>query len=175
MELQFIQDNPNGIGSSDRHLIRSHVMQGKNALLFSDLCLTTFPQELDSKSKSLMHRWFFDISDVLFPPQFCAKFDIVKSVWVNCILADEAYFHCTLAISAPYVDFYRRKPGVSTKNLHYISQAYALVQHDNKLVPYTLLHLFALLIGNPSGHPILLDRTSGKKLAVPLLANHQPM
>lgn len=33
---------------------------------------------------------FFDISDELFPPQFCYKFDIIKSIWVNCILQDEA-------------------------------------------------------------------------------------
>jgi hypothetical protein len=70
---------------------------------------------------------FFDISDTLFPPQFCTKFDIVKSLWVNYVLADEAYFHCTLAISASYVDFYERKPGVSLQSLHHISRAYALV------------------------------------------------
>lgn len=33
---------------------------------------------------------FFDISDALFPPQFCSKFDMIKSIWVNYILADEA-------------------------------------------------------------------------------------
>lgn len=33
---------------------------------------------------------FFDISDELFPPQFCYKFDIIKSIWVNCVLQDEA-------------------------------------------------------------------------------------
>ncbi|KAG5292241.1 hypothetical protein I7I48_04276 [Histoplasma ohiense] len=26
---------------------------------------------------------FFDISDALFPPQFCTKFDIIRSIWVN--------------------------------------------------------------------------------------------
>ena len=36
-------------------------------------------------------------------------------------------FHCTLAISASYVDFFERKPGISSKTLHHISQAYALV------------------------------------------------
>jgi hypothetical protein len=36
-------------------------------------------------------------------------------------------FHCTLAISASYVDLFERKPGVSPKTLHHISQAYALV------------------------------------------------
>ncbi|PWY83801.1 hypothetical protein BO94DRAFT_586850 [Aspergillus sclerotioniger CBS 115572] len=158
MALQFIFQNPNGIGSSDRRIIRSHVMQGKNAgrprrstkkkldtevrrilydpkcayvmprqVLWGDLCLTSFPQELDSESTALMHRWFFDISDALFPPQFCTKFDIIKSIWVNFILADEAYFHSTLAISASYVDFFQRKPAISSKTLHHISQAYALV------------------------------------------------
>ncbi len=36
-------------------------------------------------------------------------------------------FHCTLAISASYVDFFERKPGISSKTLYHISQAYALV------------------------------------------------
>ena len=36
-------------------------------------------------------------------------------------------FHSTLAISASYVDFLRRKPAISSKTLHHISQAYALV------------------------------------------------
>ena len=36
-------------------------------------------------------------------------------------------FHCTLAISASYVDFFQRKPGISSKTLHHISQAYSLV------------------------------------------------
>ena len=36
-------------------------------------------------------------------------------------------FHCTLAVSASYVDFFQRKPGISTKTLHHISQAYSLV------------------------------------------------
>ncbi|PYI02928.1 hypothetical protein BO78DRAFT_323961 [Aspergillus sclerotiicarbonarius CBS 121057] len=157
MALQFIVQNPSGIGITDRRTIRSHVMRGKNAgkprqstkknvtevrrilyaprstsvmprqVFWSDLCLTSFPQELDSESTALMHRWFFDISDALFPPQFCTKFDIIKSIWVNCILADEAYFHSTLAISASYVDFFQRKSAISSKTLHHISQAYALV------------------------------------------------
>ncbi|KAL1878296.1 hypothetical protein Daus18300_002214, partial [Diaporthe australafricana] len=70
---------------------------------------------------------FFDISDELFPPQFCSKFDIIKSIWVNCILQDEAYFHSTLAISASYVNFWQRKPSVSPKTLHHIAKAYELV------------------------------------------------
>ncbi|KAL4867502.1 hypothetical protein BDV12DRAFT_120242 [Aspergillus spectabilis] len=160
MALQFIDHSPSGIGSFERRLIRSHVMQGKNKgkprrsikkqrnvaelkcalsapyviprqVFWGDLCLTSFPEQLDSESTALMHRWFFDISDVLFPPQFCTKFDIIKSTWVNCILADEAYFHSTLAISASYVDFVQRKPAISSKTLHHISQAYALV--NNKL------------------------------------------
>ncbi|KAI2793672.1 hypothetical protein POX_a00256 [Penicillium oxalicum] len=159
MALQFIDQSPSGIGISDRRLIRSHVMRGKNAgkqrqstkkqksiaelksflstsgsghvmlrqVLWGDLCLTSFPQELDSESTALLHRWFFDISDALFPPQFCTKFDIIKSIWVNYILADEAYFHSTLAISASYVDFRRRRSTISSKTLHHITQAYALV------------------------------------------------
>lgn len=142
MALQFIDQSPGRIGRSDRRIIRSHVMRGKNTgkqrrsttkhedpteskrpipgpgyvlprqVLWSDLCLTSFPRELDSESTGLMHRCmlpslfggsstslfvsdagvagFFDISDALFPPQFCTKFDIIKSIWVNCILADEA-------------------------------------------------------------------------------------
>ncbi|RYP63718.1 hypothetical protein DL771_009143 [Monosporascus sp. 5C6A] len=87
-------------------------------LLWNDLCLTSFPQQLDSESTKLMHRWFFDISDALFPPQFCSKFDILKSIWVNCILADEA---------SSYVDFFERRPGISSKTLCHISKAYELV------------------------------------------------
>ncbi|EER38496.1 conserved hypothetical protein [Histoplasma capsulatum H143] len=159
MPLQFIDQSPSGITSSDRRLIRSHVMRGKNTgkqrqsskkhgnvaelrrminaskpaytiqrpIYWGDLCITSFPKELDSESTALMHRWFFDISDALFPPQFCTKFDIIRSIWVNHILADEAYFHSTLAISASYVDFFQRKPTVSSKTLHHISEAYSLV------------------------------------------------
>ncbi|PYH90283.1 hypothetical protein BO71DRAFT_334799 [Aspergillus ellipticus CBS 707.79] len=159
MALRFIDQNPSGIANSDRRVIRSHVMRGKNAgkqrqstktqksvaelkrlsnasgagyvmprqVLWGDLSLTTFPQELDSKSMALIHRWFFDISDALFPPQFCTKFDIIKSIWVDFILADEAYFHSTLAICASYVGFFERKPAMSSKALHHLSQAYALV------------------------------------------------
>ena len=151
MTLQFIDQGTIGIGpsESDRRIIRSHVMRGKNAgrprqstrkqttivhvkrvlafprilgsgyskpgrqLLWNDLCLTSFPQQLDSESTKLMHRCmysvlflnpstnsfifayillsgFFDISDALFPPQFCSKFDMIKSIWVNYVLADEA-------------------------------------------------------------------------------------
>ncbi|RYP93165.1 hypothetical protein DL770_000739 [Monosporascus sp. CRB-9-2] len=43
---------------------------------------------------------------------------MVKSVWVNCVLADEA---------SSYVDFFERKPGISSKALYHISRAYALV------------------------------------------------
>ncbi|KAL8857280.1 MAG: hypothetical protein Q9178_006206 [Gyalolechia marmorata] len=52
---------------------------------------------------------------------------MVKSIWVDYVLADEAYFHCTLAISASYIDFFVRKPAISSKTLYHISQAYALV------------------------------------------------
>lgn len=151
MTLQFIDQSAVGLGpsESDRRIIRSHVMRGKNAgrprpsrrkqttkihvkraltssrilgsanfrpgrrLLWNDLCLTSFPQQLDSESTKLMHRCtysilpfnlstaplvfahiifsgFFDISDALFPPQFCSKFDMIKSIWVNYVLADEA-------------------------------------------------------------------------------------
>lgn len=88
MALQFINQNPGGLPISDRRIIRSHVMQGKNAgkkrpsnkkqaklvelrrrlnapgfgytiprqVLWGDLCLTSFPQELDSASMALLHR-----------------------------------------------------------------------------------------------------------------------
>lgn len=88
MVLQFIDQSSNGIGSSGRRIIRSHVMRGKNMgkqrrstkkqknvaelkrllgapgsgyvmprqVLWSDLCLISFPQELDSKSTALIHR-----------------------------------------------------------------------------------------------------------------------
>ena len=36
-------------------------------------------------------------------------------------------FHSTLAISASYVNFFERRPGISSKTLYHISQAYALV------------------------------------------------
>ncbi|KAF6786566.1 hypothetical protein CSOJ01_15406 [Colletotrichum sojae] len=149
--LVFIEQNAAGIGKSDRRALRSHVMRGKNAgiprpstrrqttivpikrqlkiprrVFWNDFCLTSFPQELDPDSTMLMHRWFLDISDTLFPPQFCHKFDILKSIWVNCILVDEAYFHSTLAVSASYVDF-ERNPTTSSKTLHHICQAYSLV------------------------------------------------
>lgn len=39
----------------------------------------------------------------------------------------DADFHSTLAISASYVDFFQRKPAISSKTLHHISQAYGLV------------------------------------------------
>ncbi|KAH8896040.1 hypothetical protein GQ53DRAFT_779328 [Thozetella sp. PMI_491] len=97
------------------------------SLLWSDLSLTSFPQQLDPESTKLMHRWFFDISDALFPPRFCSKFDILKSIWVDCILSDAAYFHSTLAISASYVDYFERKPRMSMVSLYHISQAYSLV------------------------------------------------
>ncbi|KAK1499633.1 hypothetical protein CTAM01_06827 [Colletotrichum tamarilloi] len=150
--LVFIEQSAAGIGKSDRRALRSHVMRGKNAgrprpstrkqtnnapikrqlkiprrVFWNDFCLTSFPQELDPDSTRLMHRWFLDISDALFPPQFCYKFDILKSIWVNCILVDEAYFHSTLAVSASYVDFFERKPTTSSKTLHHICQAYSLV------------------------------------------------
>ncbi|KAH0424039.1 hypothetical protein CcaCcLH18_11773 [Colletotrichum camelliae] len=150
--LVFIEQNAAGIGKFDRRALRSHVMRGKNAgrprpstrrqtnnvpikrqlkiprrVFWNDFCLTSFPQELDSDSTRLMHRWFLDISDTLFPPQFCYKFDILKSIWVNCILVDEAYFHSTLAVSASYVDFFERKSTTSSKTLHHICQAYSLV------------------------------------------------
>lgn len=59
-----------------------------------DVCLWTsrLPLFYYSDSVSL---GFFDISDELFPPQFCLKFDIIKSIWVNSILADEA---CELSL-----------------------------------------------------------------------------
>ncbi|KAK1570167.1 uncharacterized protein LY79DRAFT_527324 [Colletotrichum navitas] len=160
--LVFIEQNAAGVGESDRRALRSHVMRGKNAgrprpstrrrtsnvpirrqlkiprrVFWNDFCLTSFPQELDPDSTRLMHRWFLDISDALFPPQFCYKFDILKSIWVNCILVDEACkyklqltqsnFHSTLAVSASYVDFFERKPATSPRALHHVCQAYSLV------------------------------------------------
>lgn len=96
-----------------RHVLPSTaflIRRPRRQLFWNDLSLTTFPQELDAESTRLMHRcWylstlciyikeliyifksgFFDISDSLFPPQFCTKFDMVKSLWVNFVLADEA-------------------------------------------------------------------------------------
>lgn len=101
MTLQFIDQGAIGIGpsGSDRRIIRSHVMRGKNAgrprqstrkqttnfhvkrvltvprilgsgysipglgrkLLWNDLCLTSFPQQLDSESTKLMHRCQYNV------------------------------------------------------------------------------------------------------------------
>ncbi|KAK1957515.1 hypothetical protein LY78DRAFT_663549 [Colletotrichum sublineola] len=152
LSLVFVEQKSTGITTSDRRAIRCHVMRGKNAgrprpstrrratnvpikrqlmiprrVFWNDFCLTSFPQELDSDSTRLMHRWFHDISDTLFPPQFCYKFDILKSIWVNIMLVDKAYFHSTLAVSASYVDFFERKSITSPKTLHHICQAYSLV------------------------------------------------
>jgi len=99
MTLQFIHQGVLGIcpSESDRRIIRSHVMRGKNAgrprqstrkqttivrvkripafprilgsgyskpgrqLLWNDLCLTSFPQQLDSESIKLMHRCTYSV------------------------------------------------------------------------------------------------------------------
>ncbi|KAF5500262.1 hypothetical protein CGCS363_v006601 [Colletotrichum siamense] len=117
--LVFIEQNAAGIGKSDRRTLRSYVMRGKNA---------GRPRPSTRRQASgVPVKRFLDISDTLFPPQFCYKFDILKSIWVNCILVDEAYFHSTLAVSASYVDFFERKPTTSSKTLHHICQAYSLV------------------------------------------------
>ncbi len=100
MTLQFINQGVVGTApsESDRRIIRSHVMRGKNAgrprqsrrkqativhvkrvltstgivgpayskagrqLLWNDLCLTSFPQQLDSESTKLMHRCTYNVS-----------------------------------------------------------------------------------------------------------------
>ena len=99
MTLQFIDQSAIGIAPSrsDRRIIRSHVMRGKNAgrprqstrkqttivhvkhvltspgilgsgyarpgrqVLWNDLCLTSFPQQLDSESTKLIHRCTFSV------------------------------------------------------------------------------------------------------------------
>ena len=99
MTLQFIDHGTRGIGpsESDRRIIRSHVMRGKNVgrprqsrknqktivhvkrvldsprvlgseysrpgrqLLWNDLCLTSFPQQLDSESTKLLHRCTYSV------------------------------------------------------------------------------------------------------------------
>ncbi|KAK0734720.1 hypothetical protein B0T26DRAFT_737273 [Lasiosphaeria miniovina] len=166
MVLQFIDQGAAGIGLSERRLIRSHVMKGRNAgrprqsskkqtgvvhirrilpmnpppgvlmppctrpLSWNDLTFATFPGELDGESRRLMHAWFYDISDSLFPSQFCDKFDIVQSVWVNCMVdeaSNHADFHSTLAISASYLNFFQRRTKTSSKDLQHVSKAYALV------------------------------------------------
>ncbi|KAF6845532.1 short-chain dehydrogenase, partial [Colletotrichum musicola] len=117
--LVFIEQNVAGIGKSDRRALRSHVMRGKNA---------GRPRPSTRRQTTIVPiKRFLDISDALFPPQFCYKFNILKSIWVNYILVDEAYFHSTLAVSASYIDFFERKPTTSSKTLHHICQAYSLV------------------------------------------------
>ncbi|KAJ5914128.1 hypothetical protein N7504_003011 [Penicillium tannophilum] len=129
------------------YLIRSQCSGATYALLHSLKSLTL-------ESKALMHRsmlssfgyrqGFLDISDALLLPRFCSKFDIRKSIWetkhasggvvgrfvllVSTVSTTKnADFHSTLAISASYVDFSHRKPGISRKFLHHISVAFALV------------------------------------------------
>lgn len=98
--LSFIDQGALGMGpsKSDRRIIRSHVMKGKNAgkprqstrrsnatvhvkhtpgsifskpgpgLLWNDLCLTSFPQQLDAESTKLMHRCKYKICFPAYQP-----------------------------------------------------------------------------------------------------------
>lgn len=43
------------------------------------------------------------------------------------ILTSNIDFHCTMAISASYVDFSERKPGISPRSLYHVSKSYGLV------------------------------------------------
>ncbi|KAH9907280.1 hypothetical protein F4778DRAFT_721253 [Xylariomycetidae sp. FL2044] len=96
-------------------------------VFWNDLSLTTFPHQLDAGTTKLIHHWFSDLGDIMWPPQFCSKFDMIKSIWGGSVLADAANFHGTLAISASYVDLFERKPRSSHNTLHHISRAYSLV------------------------------------------------
>ncbi len=114
MTLQFIDHGAIGTGpsESDRRIIRSHVMRGKNAgrprpsarkrtaivhvkhvqgnmtsprivgsglskpgrpLLWNDLCLVSFPQQLDSEAIKVMHRCMYNTVSYIQPSGFFCR------------------------------------------------------------------------------------------------------
>lgn len=48
-------------------------------------------------------------------------------------------------------------------------------ESSDELIPYTLLKLLAVFIGEPRRYPELFNLATRQKLAVPLLANQQSM
>ncbi|KAH8898767.1 hypothetical protein GQ53DRAFT_836819 [Thozetella sp. PMI_491] len=96
-------------------------------LLWNDMTLISFPQQLSSGSSSLLRQAFFIVGEELYPSKFCKKYDITDSVFVHYLLQDEAYFHSILAIATSFLDVFPDKPRNSSRSLRHLSRAYALI------------------------------------------------
>ncbi|KAJ5095322.1 hypothetical protein NUU61_004678 [Penicillium alfredii] len=92
------------------------------------MCISLFALVPDIKTIR-----FFDTRDALFPPSSVQIDEACKSEHHHpshaaSLSTKNPDFHSTLAISASYIDFSRRKSTKFTKTLHHISQAYSLVK-----------------------------------------------
>ncbi|CAJ2502795.1 Uu.00g101890.m01.CDS01 [Anthostomella pinea] len=94
----------------------------------SELCFLPFPAASHPQSKTRIHQFFSLVSEALYPPAFCVSGNVPEALWVQYLFIDEAFFHCTIAISSACVDhLVLAKPGDSTMALYHLSRALRLI------------------------------------------------
>ncbi|KAI6785944.1 uncharacterized protein J7T54_006283 [Emericellopsis cladophorae] len=89
--------------------------------------------EMTTQSRRWVHDFLLYIGDALSPSvDFChGKPDPTLGTWFKYMLADEAYFHCFVALSEACMDFVHEKDSYSTEYRHHMTKALRLL--NNKL------------------------------------------
>ncbi|KAK2013452.1 hypothetical protein LZ32DRAFT_658025 [Colletotrichum eremochloae] len=120
-----ITDTSGKPNSEDRKLIRSHVMRGKNRRVSyekakrasaraaendpdtpqemsqvyhvpNDLYMVQFAEEVDAASRAMVFEFYGVIKEIMYPVEWCLRFDDSKTSWFYWLLSDAAFLHSIL-------------------------------------------------------------------------------
>ncbi|KAK8003548.1 SET domain-containing protein [Apiospora arundinis] len=97
------------------------------SLYWSDLSLISFAHELTPESRPLIHQWFTFVSQAMYPPQFCQKYDLVGTLWFGLALQDEAYCHLMLAMAASMASFSLGESRLTPLIMTHLARTYQII------------------------------------------------
>ncbi|KAI8624431.1 hypothetical protein F5Y19DRAFT_314858 [Xylariaceae sp. FL1651] len=135
----------------------------------NDSDLLYFPSSLTPQSMFQLNQLFFYFLDVICPPEFCTPTAVSGWIWFQLIFRDEAYFHCTIAVSSACAAFLTAEAEQSPIALYHLSKTFRLINKklssdealsDSTIAVVTAITIYDRLYGNPQKAMIHLNGAS---------------
>ncbi|KAI3326228.1 hypothetical protein HD806DRAFT_532877 [Xylariaceae sp. AK1471] len=135
----------------------------------NDLSFLSFPAKVARQSMIHLRQLFFYLLDVMCPPEFCRHTGISEWMWFQLLFRDEAYFHCTIALSSACAAFLTKESYDSPVALYHMAQTFCLINQklssnealsDSTIAVVTSTSVYDRLYGNPQKAMIHLEGVS---------------
>ncbi|KAI1816352.1 hypothetical protein GGS20DRAFT_538637 [Poronia punctata] len=123
----------------------------------NDPTLLSCPVRPNPQSLAQVQQLFLFLLDIAQPKEFCRPTNVLGWMWFDLVFRDEAYFHCTMALTSAFAAFLTQDSYDSPVALYHMSQTFRLLAKklssdealsDSTIAVVTSTSIYDRLYGN---------------------------